>query len=217
MTVVLHKCVSIYKGQCFILVLWVCVGHSEVSHVSWSQTKSKCYLPFLLLLPVTKIKQKSPKSCQKCHITMSLILVIYYLRKHSKISFQSLLTLTGQVLLINTVSKALAAVKMLVINVDTYGHLMQICCSELFPVACQSLHVKQWVVPWLLRTTPLHRFPPLYAPPFANQEPYPAPCPTTLLSQEEQALRKKKLKSTQSREGRERGGENALETWLIEK
>lgn len=28
---------------------------------------------------------------------------------------------------------------------------------------------------------------------------------------------KKKLKSTQRREGRERGGENALETWLIEK
>lgn len=45
---------------------------------------------------------------------------------------------------------------------------------------------------------------PQRSPPSANQEPYPAPYPTTLLSPEEQPLRKKNFKSTQRRGGRER-------------
>lgn len=73
-------------------------------------------------------------------------------------------------------------------------------------------YVKQWVVPPMLRTTPSH-----WSPPSANQEPYPAPCPTTLLSPEEQPHRKKVLNQLRAEEGGREGGENALETWLTEK
>lgn len=57
-------------------------------------------------------------------------------------------------------------------------------------------------------------------PPSAEQEPYPALYPTTLLRPEKQPLTGKNFASTPNGGGRgggEEGRENALETWWIEK